>query len=150
MAGPGGISFALKDTCDSHYESNLSPCNRKIHSYMLLVAWAHCAGCIISFNTSPSDHKKKMLLVWPVGVPAVLLLTMLRVRELIEAQDRETLDRFAFAIGDYKPEYWYWEVVELARKLVLSGLDTNDRVVVCVHCCCCVPCACAGLQPLPF
>ena len=26
------------------------------------------------------------------------------------------------APGDYKREYWYWEVVELSRKLILSGL----------------------------
>ena len=29
---------------------------------------------------------------------------------------------FDFIIGDYQPEYYYWEVIELMRKLALSGL----------------------------
>ena len=29
---------------------------------------------------------------------------------------------FNFLIGDFKPKYWFWEVVELFRKLLLSGI----------------------------
>jgi hypothetical protein len=60
--------------------------------------------------------------IWPVGVPATLFISMLRYREAIVAQDEAALRMFEFVIADYKPEYWYWEVVELARKLLLSGL----------------------------
>ena len=34
--------------------------------------------------------------------------------------DRST-EHLAFFVGDYKPKYWYWEAVELARKLLLTG-----------------------------
>jgi hypothetical protein len=60
--------------------------------------------------------------IWPIGVPAALLISMLQYREAIVAQDEAALRMFQFVIADYKLEYWYWEVVELARKLLLSGL----------------------------
>eukprot|EP01047_Picozoa_sp_COSAG01_P040076 COSAG01_NODE_3349_length_6224_cov_19.144653_1_plen_1296_part_00 len=60
--------------------------------------------------------------IWPIGVPAALLISMLRYRQAIVAQDEDAVNMFQFVVADYKPEYWYWEVVELARKLLLSGL----------------------------
>lgn len=32
------------------------------------------------------------------------------------------LQKFEFVLGDYKQECWYWEGVELGRKLLLTGL----------------------------
>jgi hypothetical protein len=63
-----------------------------------------------------------LIAVWPIGVPAVLLWRMYRVKDKILAEDTNTLKQFHFVLGDYKTEYWYWEVVELGRKLILSGL----------------------------
>eukprot|EP01047_Picozoa_sp_COSAG01_P019293 COSAG01_NODE_1068_length_11878_cov_45.012395_4_plen_1116_part_00 len=63
-----------------------------------------------------------LVVIWPIGVPAMLLVLMLRYREAIVTQDENVLRMFQFVVADYKLEYWYWEVVELARKLLLSGL----------------------------
>jgi Ca2+-binding EF-hand superfamily protein len=60
--------------------------------------------------------------IWPIGVPAALVISMLQYRKAIVAQDEAALHMFQFVIADYKPECWYWEVVELTRKLLLSGL----------------------------
>merc|ERR1711865_1323040 len=36
--------------------------------------------------------------------------------------DEEIHKEFSFVLDDYKTTHWYWEVVELIRKLILSGL----------------------------
>jgi hypothetical protein len=62
-----------------------------------------------------------LLVLWPIGLPALLLFMMWHVRDRIMDDDHDTLRQFEFVIGDYKKEYYYWEVVELSRKLMLSG-----------------------------
>jgi hypothetical protein len=47
---------------------------------------------------------------------------MWKDRKLIRARDPDTLQKFDFALVDYKADHWYWECVELFRKLILSGL----------------------------
>ena len=46
-------------------------------------------------------------------------------KELADAQLRESSfaksKHLKFFFADYKPEYWYWEIIELARKLFLTG-----------------------------
>lgn len=63
-----------------------------------------------------------LVVLWPFGVPATLAYQLYKHKELIEAEDEDTMQEFDFIIGDYKPEFFFWEVVELSRKLVLSGL----------------------------
>ena len=46
------------------------------------------------------------------------------MREHIHNEDGDTMEKFGAVLGDYKTEYFYWEVVELSRKLILSGLIT--------------------------
>jgi hypothetical protein len=47
---------------------------------------------------------------------------MFDVRAKILAEDEEVTTAFNALIGDYKPQYWYWEIVEISRKLLLSGI----------------------------
>jgi hypothetical protein len=63
-----------------------------------------------------------LVLLWPIGVPTVLFCLMFRVRTNIIARDDDATGMFNFLIGDFKPKYWFWEVVELFRKLLLSGI----------------------------
>jgi hypothetical protein len=85
-----------------------------------------------------------LVLLWPVGLPAGLFYAMHKHRAKILIGDEATLRTFAFVLGDYKPTHWYWEVstivdsalsqpkapsfkrvlqvVELSRKLIMSGL----------------------------
>jgi hypothetical protein len=63
-----------------------------------------------------------LVVAWPIGLPAMLFFVMYRARNKIKQDDPDTIMQFAFVIGDYKKDYYYWEVVELSRKLMLSGL----------------------------
>lgn len=63
-----------------------------------------------------------LVALWPVGIPVMLFTQMYRARKLIREQDEETLQQYSFVIGDYKAEFWWWESIELSRKLVLAGL----------------------------
>eukprot|EP01051_Picozoa_sp_SAG22_P031437 SAG22_NODE_12738_length_431_cov_0.656627_1_plen_70_part_01 len=60
--------------------------------------------------------------MWPIGMPAMLFVLMWRVRAEILARDEDTLKLFDFVIGGYRGKYWYWELVERGRKLILSGI----------------------------
>jgi hypothetical protein len=57
----------------------------------------------------------------PVGIPLGAYLMMRKHKAMILARDRDTIREFNSLLGDYEPEYYYWECVELARKLILAG-----------------------------
>merc|ERR1711871_1312371 len=63
-----------------------------------------------------------LVVIWPVGLPAGLLYAMWREKTDIMNEDEDTLQKFSFVLGDYDTQHWYWEVVELSRKLIMSGL----------------------------
>ena len=63
-----------------------------------------------------------LVLLWPIGMPTALFVAMYRVRDKIKADDKDTLQTFGFVLGDYDRDHWYWEVIELSRKLILAGL----------------------------
>jgi hypothetical protein len=63
-----------------------------------------------------------LVLLWPLGVPAVLFGLMFRVRKELREEHDAATSMFSFLVADYKPQYWFWEPVELVRKLLLSGI----------------------------
>jgi len=63
-----------------------------------------------------------LVVLWPIGLPSGLLFMMWKERELIKSGDPDTEQKFEFVLGDYQSRHWYWECVELFRKLILSGL----------------------------
>ena len=64
---------------------------------------------------------------YPVGVPMGLLLWLWFERNAmkIELGDAEGWqkfsDRYSFLVQDYKPEYYFWDCIEMMRKVVLAG-----------------------------
>ena len=52
-----------------------------------------------------------LVLLWPIGVPAMLFYQLYKHKQLIQAEDEDTLKEFSFIIDDYKPEFYYWEVI---------------------------------------
>ena len=48
--------------------------------------------------------------------------TAQKVRAEIQQGDKGTLQKFDFVLGDYDSAHWYWEIVELIRKLIMAGL----------------------------
>ena len=41
--------------------------------------------------------------------------------KLVPDEHEDDSDNYSFLVQDYRPEYWYWEIVSYARKLTLSG-----------------------------
>jgi hypothetical protein len=60
--------------------------------------------------------------VWSFGLPGMLFFYLWSERQEIADEDRETLQKFSFCLKDYDLKHYYWEVVELLRKLMLTGV----------------------------
>ena len=60
--------------------------------------WIFCAGGVI---------------LWPIGLPALMFYKMYRARSEILAQDEDTLATYAFMLGDYGLEHWYWALLAI-------------------------------------
>merc|ERR1740130_2241672 len=58
--------------------------------------------------------------VYPLGVPAIFLGLMWRERDQIH--DAINQKKFGFLFADYVAIYFLWEIIDLSRKLILSGL----------------------------
>ena len=68
-----------------------------------------------------------MVVVFIVGVPLYWLHSLHKHRADIQAvgEDGEAsvaAQQFSFLVGAYKPEYYMWEVAEMWRKVILTGL----------------------------
>lgn len=75
-----------------------------------------------------------LVVIWPLGLPATLFYSMWRDRTLIQEEDRDTLQKFDFALGDYKLSHWYWEVVRLLPLIRLEWfLRVGSRTRLAAH-----------------
>jgi hypothetical protein len=63
-----------------------------------------------------------LVILWPIGLPAFLFYRMKKQLHLIRKEDEDTLRFWDFALGDYDIDHWYWECVELSRKMIMAGL----------------------------
>eukprot|EP01045_Picozoa_sp_COSAG04_P012707 COSAG04_NODE_866_length_9767_cov_2.846400_1_plen_2137_part_00 len=78
-----------------------------------------------------------MIALVPVGVPLVFFLKMKSAKDAIGGARMTALggaklsgddvkdedDQYGFLVCDFKPEYWYYEIVTYARKLLLGGIS---------------------------
>eukprot|EP01045_Picozoa_sp_COSAG04_P005276 COSAG04_NODE_242_length_19007_cov_3.089433_8_plen_1575_part_00 len=79
-----------------------------------------------------------VILLIPIGVPVVFTLLMLRAKQANGGIVNETAlggaklasddaddesDTYGFLIKDYRPQYWYHEIVTYFRKLMLGGIS---------------------------
>ena len=63
------------------------------------------------------------LLIWPLGMPALYFFLCWAVRKDNKAGMPTHFARATkFLWGEYRPEYYWWEPLEMARKVVLAGL----------------------------
>ena len=66
--------------------------------------------------------------LYTVGVPVLYGLLLRRVRyTLIAHRSTPLSEALTFLHRDYEPQYYYWEVVELGRKLFLVGFAAQIR-----------------------
>jgi hypothetical protein len=74
-----------------------------------------------------------MLVVFSMGLPALYLAMLVRHRPPLNAAGRREhaagasglYETMAFFHRDYAPDLYYWEVVELVRKLVLTAVTVQ-------------------------
>ena len=79
-----------------------------------------------------------VIILIPFGVPAIFTVLMLRAKQSIGGAVNETAlggaklvpddaddesDTYGFLIKDYRPQYWYHEIVTYSRKLLLGGIS---------------------------
>merc|ERR1711871_1104854 len=68
------------------------------------------------------------LIIYPLGIPAsyASLLRLKHKKLVVKDEDErnkdESIAHLKFLWGSYESRYYWWEVVEMARKLVLTGL----------------------------
>merc|ERR1711865_285448 len=58
--------------------------------------------------------------IYPLGVPLLFFLLMYRERD--QLHDAINQKKFGFLFADYVAIYFLWEIIDLSRKLILSGL----------------------------
>ncbi|GMH88080.1 hypothetical protein TL16_g11053, partial [Triparma laevis f. inornata] len=73
-----------------------------------------------------------MVLVFPVGVSGAYFSILYVNREKIKQREEEReqdleLMNIAFLFDPYKPEFWYFEVVETLRRLLMTGALSSVR-----------------------
>ena len=57
----------------------------------------------------------------PIGVPSFIFWLLWKHREKLYVGDLETTREFSSLVGNYAPRCYYWEVVEMTRKLTMTG-----------------------------
>ncbi|KAL1499340.1 hypothetical protein AB1Y20_011547 [Prymnesium parvum] len=63
-----------------------------------------------------------MIALWPVGVPALYMLLLWRSRDAIRRRRPTRLSRgVTMLYHEYRPQAYWWEPVEMCRKLTLTG-----------------------------
>ena len=65
-----------------------------------------------------------VILAVPIGIPVVTLLILRAHKDDLLKGDPKATALLESLVGDYEPEHYYWEVVEMSRKLALTGFIT--------------------------
>eukprot|EP01051_Picozoa_sp_SAG22_P027557 SAG22_NODE_9278_length_599_cov_0.826000_1_plen_180_part_10 len=63
--------------------------------------------------------------LYPVCIPVVLWMVLRHEKTRLTEKHGNTEEfnkRYEFMVSDYKPEYYYWDCVEMIRKVVLAGI----------------------------
>lgn len=62
------------------------------------------------------------VILYPIGVPLVIFVSLFKNREELCKEDSPVRETFASLVEPYKLECWYWEALEMFRKITLTGL----------------------------
>ena len=89
------------------------------HLYLHADLAIRCAGDAYRTLTSEATG---LILLWPVGVP-VLFLALLRIARpaIVQRLPSALSVAVSFLHAEYEPELFFWELLELFRKLFLTG-----------------------------
>ena len=62
-----------------------------------------------------------LTLAIPIGIPVGMLFVLMRRKAEIQTSLTPERERFGFIVGEYNVRYFYWECLELLRKVTLVG-----------------------------
>lgn len=95
----------------------------------------------------------------PVGIPCATLYLLHKNRVAIQGgadqagELGDTFRQFHFLVADYKPQFYYWDCLEMLRKVTITGLlifvskGSLFQLVVAIILCLCFMAASAWYQP---
>ena len=78
--------------------------------------------CGTSEHSSTAAVGYLLFALWPVGMPLLFLLLLIQCHDAIKKRvaTSRLIHATAFLYSEYKPEYYYWEVVFLGERLTVS------------------------------
>ena len=79
-------------------------------------------SCLDPAYTVFSVYAGLMAAAYCIGVPGWYLRLLWPHRQALEQGDHEDLDELAFLYDSYRPEVWWFEVFEMGRKVLLTGV----------------------------
>ena len=116
------VSKGIFDTWDcTRYELNGATGN--VRTFLIADLQIVCGG-----NDYPEEYNTIttiayfFLLLWPIGMPLIFFLVLFPNREALR-QRRSTrmVQATAFLHKEYDPTFYWWEIVTLTQRLVLTG-----------------------------
>ena len=84
--------------------------------------------CLSSKHRSYESYAYAMIVLFPIGVPLVFALLLMRTKEQRtrlarqDDGDLEGLEHLQMLIDPYSPQYYYFEILECGRKMLLIGI----------------------------
>jgi len=73
-----------------------------------------------------------LVLLWPIGMQFLFFSCLYTNRKILRTGEENAVSRaLRFLTGGYKPKYFYWETIELFRRLACSGfvvLIPHDKI----------------------
>ena len=109
---------------------------------------SQCASPTHFYSAGGSERYKSwlwyvifMIVVYPVLIPVSYLAVLAVYRRDIIRRNKDSADDalrrriapLSFLWYSYEPKFWWWEVVEMLRKLLLTGLIAIFGTCVCDH-----------------
>ena len=86
-------------------------------------------SCTSQYYKSGRAYAIFMFFVYPIGVPILYFCLLYSIRNIISESNKEKsfksshkITPFKFLFDSYTSEYWYWEVIETIRRLLLTGI----------------------------
>ena len=62
------------------------------------------------------------VLAYPIFVPVATYLVLLKNRAGLKDRTSKSFNRYSFLVADYSEHFWFWECVEMLRKVMLTGV----------------------------
>jgi len=124
--------------CDAFVFDDGSAENDYSQTYRTYLHDDYSLECSTGEYARSRDWAYALIALWPVGVPLLYSTVLAASRKADTARGPSKLSRaVGFLHRDYKPRFFWWEPIELVRKLCLTGvpllIDTTAelaRVVV--------------------